>query len=261
MIKNLFALSAVLSVPAIALAQEAAPQPATPAESSPLSASRPDFTEGADILEPGQFQLEGGVTAERSGGARAATFGELVARIGLNSRTELRVGIPSYISSRDGGRATGLDDAALSAKYVLSSHPGRATALILGASLPTGSKRVAEREFQPQAILAAAYDLSDRAGLGLSAGYGRPSGGGVRFNQFFASAELGYSLSEKVGSFAEVYAYNRTEAGGRHQQYGDAGLTYALNNNFQLDARFGLGLWNRVGGPDYFYGVGAAHRF
>lgn len=260
-LKELAALTAVFCCPTLALAQTEVSPSTAPAEISPLVTDRPDFTESAATIDAGRFQLEGGLTYERSGSARTVTAGELLARIGLNKRSELRVGVPSYLRVRDGGRANGLDDASLGVKYMLSSRPGHPVAIIVAASLPSGAKRVAERKFQPEAVLATGMDLSDKVGLGLNLGYGRPSGAGVRFSQLFASASFAFSLSDKVGAFTEVYAFNRTEAGGRTQKYGDVGLTYGLSDDLQLDARVGQGLWNRAGGPDYFYGVGISQRF
>ncbi len=230
-------------------------------ESEPLITDRPDFTESPQTVPRGQVQVEGGVTVERSGDERQRTFGETLVRVAAGRGAEVRIGVPSYITARDGGRTSGLDDAFLGAKFVLSSHPKRPLALLVGTTLPTGSRRVAERRYQPEAVLSTAFDLSEKVGLGINLGAARPTEEGARFTQFFGSAALGFELTDKLGAFAEVFAFNRSSPDGRGQRYVDGGFTYGLTPDLQLDARVGFGLGNRVGGPDYFYGLGAAQRF
>lgn len=260
------AASLMLSWPCCALgvvwAQDGSPV-ATPLATAQaeMVTDRPDFTESASSVPSGRVQIEAGATSERAGSVRQRTLGEVLVRAGIGKRAEVRIGVPSYLVVRDGGRSRGLDDAFLGTKIVLSTRPRLQTALLAGSTLPTGSRRVAARRYQPKAVLAADLTLSPRVGLGLNLGAGRPSEGGARFTQVFASASLGFEVSDKVGGFAEVYGFNRTEAGGSSQNYFDTGLTYALSPNLQVDARAGFGLGNGVGGPDYFYGAGVSRRF
>lgn len=256
-LKTTFSLGVLTALSSPSLAQEA---PVADSK-APLVTDRPDFTESAFTVGAGRVQIEAGATYERSGSARTLAIGEVLARVGVGKRAEIRVGVPSYLASRDGARISGLDDASLGAKFVLSANPQRPLALILGATLPTGSRRVAARKFQPEAVLTAGFDLSPKTGLGVNLGVGRPTDGSARFNQVFGSASLAFELSPKVGAFTEVFAFNRTEVSGRAQKFVDGGLTYALGDDLQLDGRIGFGLDNRVGGPDYFFGVGVSQRF
>jgi hypothetical protein len=230
-------------------------------EKQPLITDRPDFTESPQTVPAGRVQIEAGVTFERSGDAQQSTLGETLVRIAAGRKAEVRIGVPSYVTARDGGRTSGLDDAFLGAKFALSSHPKRPLALLVGTTLPTGARSVAERRYQPEAVLATAFDVSQKVGLGINVGIGRSSEGNTRFSQFFGSAALGYELTNKLGAFAEVFAFNRTSPNRGSQKYVDGGFTYGVTPDFQLDARVGFGLQNRVGGPDYFYGVGLAQRF
>ncbi|BCM93169.1 hypothetical protein IAD21_05057 [Abditibacteriota bacterium] len=230
-------------------------------ESQPLITDRPDFTESPQTVPTGRVQIEAGVTYERAGNARQTTVGETLIRVAAGKRAEVRIGVPSYLVARDGGRATGWDDLFLGAKFALSAHEKHPVALLLVTTLPTGSRRVAPRTVQPEAVLATEFDLTEKVGLAINVGAGRPNEGSGAFNQYFGSASLGFDLCERVGAYAEVYAFNRTERGGSSQKYINGGFTYALKPDVQLDARVGFGLNNDVGGPDYFYGVGLARRF
>ncbi len=232
------------------------------AKADPLVTDRPDFTESPETVAPGRVQVEAGATFERSGDERARSLGEVLVRVGTGKRSELRIGLPSHLRFRDGSATvSGWDDAYLGAKFVLREGEGRKPqiALLAGTTLPTGSRRVAERKLQPEAVLAAAIDLNEKTALSTNIGVTRARFAGERFNQLFGSLSLGYSLSDKWGTYVEVYAYNRNEPGGGTQKYANTGLTYLVNEDFQLDARFGLGLNN--GPRERFWGFGAARRF
>jgi len=258
----LLALAAAqCSLGGAAWAQSRAPNKPTEPEVPPLITDRPDFTESPQTVPKGMVQIEAGVTFERAGSARQTTVGETLVRVAAGNRAEVRIGIPSYLHVRDGGRASGLDDAFLGAKFVLSSPRKRPLALLIGSTLPTGSRRVAPRKFSPEAVLATEFDLSKKVGLAVNAGVARPNEGDGSFGQIFGSASLGFDLSERVGAYLEAYAFNRTERDGNAQKFVNGGFTYSVNPNLQLDARLGFGLGNDTGGRDYFYGIGVSQRF
>jgi hypothetical protein len=92
----------------------------------PLVSDRPDFTESTATVKRGEVQLEGGDTFERTSSVKTNTIGELLLRIGVTSRAELRIEPGSYttITSPDSD-ASGWADAALGMKLRRSSRPSR----------------------------------------------------------------------------------------------------------------------------------------
>ncbi len=252
-LKTAFVLSAALVCLASGLqAQE---------KDEPISPDRPDFTQGTQIVEKGRFQVESGVTFERHGDARQTTLGEVLLRLPLAQRAEIRFGVPSYLVVRENGRFAGLDDALLSAKFRLTGPQAKtALAILAETTLPTGSRRVAERRYQPDLILAAEKEAG-KMSLAANLGLARPVSDGQRFSQVFAGLSAGFDFSKRLDSFLEVYALNREEPGGPSQKFADAGLGYLLNNDTQIDARVGFGINNHSNGPDYFYGAGISRRF
>jgi len=256
--RKVFSIIAVLSV----LVSGALLYPVRAQETSePLVTDRPDFTESAETIPRGRVQIESGVTFDRSEDERASTFGEVLVRISTGDRSELRIGVPSYLRGRGAGeKASGFDDLFLGAKFVLKKGGGRKPqyALLVGTPVPTGSREVAERRYQPEAVLAVAFDISDRVAFSTNFGGVRASDGGERFSQAFGSASLGFGLAEKWSAYLEAYAFNRTEPGGDSQQFVNTGVTYLINNDFQLDARIGRGLND---GRETFFGFGASRRF
>lgn len=224
---------------------------------------RPDFTESAVTIPKGRVQLETGYVYTRTGNDTERGMEETLLRIGLSDRVELRVGIPNYIRVTECGvTRSDFDDSFLGMKWVLrkGNDGGAGIALLAGTTLPTGSRAVAEHKAQPEAVFVVEGDLSDKISAGINLGMGRPSDGGQRFNQVFGSATVGYDFTDKLGGYVEVYAFNRTEAGGSTQKYFNTGLTYLTRPDLQFDARVGFGLGNG-NGRDRYYGVGVSKLF
>ena len=73
------------------------------------------------------------------------------------------------------------------------------------------------------------------------------------------SLSAALSLSEKLGFYIEYYGFypNAEHSDAAHTING--GLTYLINNNFQLDWRIGAGLNEEA--DDFFTGVGFAWRY
>ena len=74
-----------------------------------------------------------------------------------------------------------------------------------------------------------------------------------------ASASLSFPLAGRTGAFVELYALAPESRGGQATRYVDAGLTYLLGNDVQLDLRLGAGL-NQAAARG-FAGAGVAVRW
>jgi hypothetical protein len=237
-------------------------------EAAPLVTDRPDFTESAETVSVGRVQVESGYTFTRNGHDGEHGVGEVLIRVPMSTKSEVRVGLPSYVVQRGpSGRASGWSDAFLGAKFVLSAGGDAvgfkrpAMAVLVGTTLPTGSRAFREDKFQPEAIFAASVNLSGSTALSSNVGYARASDAGARFSQFFASVSLGHSLTDRLGAYAELYGFTDTNAQGDRARYFDSGLSYLLNNDRQIDVRAGIGLNNNIAGSDYFLGAGLSQRF
>lgn len=263
----------LLSAP-IALAQEtgapdAASDPAQEAVSpdDPLVTDRPDATESPVAVRPGRMQLESGYTMVGIDDARLHTLGEVLLRIGVVERLELRLGLNSYawLRDRQGGTVSGLTDTSIGLKYQFhdggSSAADPTMALLASTTLPTGADELSLQVAEPSLRLAAAWALSDRISLGGNLGWGYLQDGaaGERFSELAASLSLGYGISDRWGAFLEYFGFYPTGDHGPSANFVDTGLTYGVTGDLQLDARFGYGL-NRDA-DDFFVGVGTAVRW
>lgn len=245
--------------------QAATEQPATE-EIDALITDRPDFTESAQTIAAGRVQIEGGASFERAGSAKTTTFGETLIRVATGTKSELRIGVPSYLSIRDGVGNSGLDDGSLGVKFALAPGSGfgfkrPALAVIVATGVPSGARRIAARTYAPEVKLVAAVDLNRRLSFATNVGVARPTDGRERFTQFIGTASFAYGVSEKIGAYLEGFAFSKTDATGNGARFLNTGLTFLVNPDFQLDARVGLGVNNDVGGPDFFGGIGLARRF
>ena len=75
---------------------------------------------------------------------------------------------------------------------------------------------------------------------------------------YAAVVGLGFSNSEKVGTFAEMYS-TRGPSGDWDQASLQSGLTYLLTPSLQLDGHAGVRL--KDAGEGYYLGLGFSRRF
>jgi hypothetical protein len=233
--------------------------------SEPLVSDRPDFTESPETVPAGRFQVEAGYTFSKRGKDEEHALGELLLRIGLMPDVELRLAGNSYVwLNSPSGDAQGFEDMSVGVKIKLVEGSGELTrpevAVIVATSLPTGDDDFGEDGSQPGIKLALAWDLSERISLASNLNYTYASTGGDRFHQFSGSLSLGYRLSERWGCYIEYFGFVPERENGPNASFFDGGLTYLINDNLQLDARVGIGVFNAES-PDYFTGFGVSWRY
>ncbi len=240
-----------------------APRPAS-AQDDPLVTDRPDFTESAVSVTPGRLQLESGYTFSRIGATEVHTAGEVLVRIGVVARAELRLALNSFAwQDGPGVDAEGLEDAAVGVKLELLEGPGvpgsplPSLAVLVSTTVPTGEAPPGVDEPQPGAILAAGWTLSDRVTLGSNVGIAYPlADGDDRFVEVSGSASVGIGVTPALSAYIEAFGFAASE--GPDTGFLDGGLTYLVLPNLQFDARAGIGVNDRD--PDYFVGAGFAVR-
>ena len=232
----------------------------------PLVSDRPDFTESTSTMKRGEVQLEGGHTFERVTASKVNTTGELLLRIGVASRAELRIEPGSYTKvTSPFGDASGREDGALGMKLRFHTPPDEqrsiipAVALVFDSSIPTGTSRFRENHPQPEVKLATAWSLTDRIDLSTNFNVARPRDENGRYTELAASASFGFALTSRVGAYAEVYGFAPQLEGVGRTHYANSGFTLSVTPNVQFDLRAGLGLNGDA--PDYFVGAGFVRRW
>ncbi len=256
-----------------------------------LVTDRPDLTESSSVVPKGTLQIEMGWSMEEvsSPGENltAHHFPETLARIGLHDRIELRLGW-------DGGQwqdldlgngdfsSSGAGDMYLGTKLSLWSEQGNRpeTALILGTSIPTGTRcRAAEqlgnrfycssfnlyssRRYDPSAILAMSRTLNDRLSIGWNLGTAwlteREDDGDLdTLPRGIYSVALGISATDRTGFFVEFFGDTSLTGSSGPSNNVDGGLTFLVLPNVQLDASVGKGISSES--PEWFAGAGISFR-
>ncbi|MGI8907003.1 MAG: transporter [Candidatus Sumerlaeaceae bacterium] len=232
-----------------------------------MATDRPDFTETAETVPPRRIQVESGMTFSRTKNEKSRSAGELLIRAGLARRLEARIGLPTYtLTQGDGERLSGLEDSSFGVKISLRKGNEEEfdlidpkTAVILDTDLPTGAHVHREPHLQPGAKLCLEWPLGKRLSLASNLNYRYASDTGQQFHQLSGSASLGYDLTERVGVYAETFAFSREDRDGSLVQYVNTGVTYAVRENHQIDARVGTAVTGEK--PNVFFGVGYSFRF
>lgn len=247
-------------------AREAGADAAPPGPQDPIVTDRPDFTESAETVPAGRTQVEGGVTFRRNGADEELAVGELLLRVATGARTELRVNVGSHLSARGtAGRQTGREDVALGFKVKLGDASRRfglgapGVALLGEASLPTGARAFRENVVQPEVKLCLAWALSERVALSSNLNYAHRREEGEWFGEPSGSVSVGYSLAERTGAYLELFGFAPPGKGRPNTSYLNGGVSYLVTNDYQLDARAGVGLNGKTN--DYFLGGGASRRW
>jgi hypothetical protein len=224
----------------------------------PIDTDRPDLTDATTTVARGHVQFESGFTSQASRDALTALSGpELLVRIGVLSRAELRLG-QNYrsIETGPGQRTAGFDDLQVGTKIRLLDQ-GSLPAVSVEAftTLTTGAAAIGAPRALPGAALLFQQTSEGpwSAGVELELAKGAVSGASG-----FTSLSIQYQATPRVQGYGEWYQLQPDLGEGVHQHYLDAGVLVALSNDVQVDVRIGVGL-NHDADRSYF-GFGFAIR-
>ena len=134
------------------------------------------------------------------------------------------------------------------------------SAVLVALGFPTGGRAVASDGVDPSVNAIWAYELPHDFSIGGNLVLAVPTNGAgesKRFLEFRPTVSLGIPLRGPLRTFVEYFASIRS----RHEEDAhavDAGLTYLITKDFQVDLAAGRRI--RGAAPDFFIGVGAAWR-
>jgi hypothetical protein len=241
-----------------------------------ISTDRPDFVESSQVVGKGRIQLETSVQWERQRDdeVHSRTLGTpTLLRIGLGDTTELRIETDgrTVVHARAASGAAlpavaGYADTALGFKWHLADQQGEGFAgapslgMLLHADLASGSRELRGHGVRPSLRLAAEWDLADGYSFGVMPGLAAGSDdSGKRYGYGILAATLGKELGERVRGFVELAAPQiaRASRGGTQASF-DAGLTYLVNKDCQVDVSVVRGLNRRS--PDLALAFGLSLR-
>lgn len=232
-----------------------------------LVTDRPDQTESSSTVPKNSLQIETGFVYEniKKDELEFTNWGiaTTLLRYGVWDNFELRLGsyyqsskLKSYFYNLDSTQS-GIGPVVVGFKVYVVEEKGIRPELSIMADLTLN--KVGNLDYRPSYTyssikILASHTLSDFFSLGYNIGYGN---NGENAGGFFVySAVLGMSISDNFGAFAELYG---TSANGDspHTRV-DAGLTYLLRHNLQLDVSGGTGLDSGI--KMYFVNFGLTWR-
>ena len=224
----------------------------------PIETDRPDQTETSAIVPNGMFQIETGFVYERiDAGQTNIVTPTILAKYGVNENFELRL-IVEYNTWKIGNeKQSGFNPLLIGTKIKLSDEKGiiPKTSFIGHLLVPDfaspefkAGHSAVEFRFTMQ------HTLSDKVNLGYN--LGAEWDGVLPDATYIYTFTTGFSLSGKIGAYAEVFGFAPENQTANHSA--DAGFTYLISNDMMFDLSGGVGITENA--PDYFLSCGFSFR-
>jgi len=229
-----------------------------------LVTDRPDATESPNTVTKGYIQFETGGFFEsfEEGTFRTETyvFNTTLVRYGLLDNLELRLGwdLLENQTTNNGNRfdVNGFNPLLLGLKIAIAEEKGwRPQIGFIGhLFLPfTANDDLRPETTGTNLLLAFAHTLSEKSSLSYN--IGAEIMGGSPELAYVYSIAYGYSFTDKFGGYIELYGDLPEDSSSNHLW--DAGLTYLLSDNVQLDATVGTSITD---GQDILLSAGVSFR-
>lgn len=219
----------------------------------PLVTDRPDATESPSVVPVGFIQVETGTFyesfKENSIKEKTTTFNTTLVRVGLLDNLELRLGWDfteqafEFNGNEIENVLSGFSPLLLGAKVAITQENGwlPEIGLIGHLQLPF----LAATDYRPETTgvdfrFSFAHTLSENSSLSYN--LGAEWGGDSPEANYVYTLAYGYSITDKLGTFVELYGELPEDS--RPSHLWDAGFTYLLSNNVQLDLSGGTSLNN-----------------
>ncbi len=258
--------TAVVLVAVLCAAREAAAQ-----APEPIVTARPSFTETPLVVAPKVVQFETGVlwgTEAAAGLTRTELSApNLLLRLGVSDRLELRVGMQGLVRDRleRSGRPnadwrTSASNTDIGVKYQLAHQAGFGLdlAVVAFVSVPTGSG-TASGNADPAVLFAWGRTLG-RASVTGNVKWSAPTTpDDERERMLDGSLSVSRPLWGSWGAFVEAVGTTVDDSDAPSAWTGNTGITRRIGNNLQLDVHVGRGLSDAA--RDWAFGTGVSYRF
>ncbi len=235
-----------------------------------MSTDRPDKTESAYTVDAGRIQIETDLVAytrDREDGLSVETL-DIVPfnfKIGLTNDADLQIVYGSFSRVRVDGplgfseSESGAGDLVLRLKRNIWGNDGGRTALAVMPfiKLPTSTFADANDDVEGGVIVPLAIDIGNGVGLGLMTEVDvvRSEVDGGYTPSFINSATISFELTQRLGMYVEIFSERSTESGAQSVVTFDAGLTYAVTDNLQLDVGANIGVTKVADDINVFAGL------
>lgn len=215
------------------------------AELRALSTDRPDTTESAYTVDAGHYQFELEIAnIEHDGGNKTYNFGEMNAKIGLNSSTDFQLVLPIFSHQETDGE--GFGDIVLRLKHNLWGNDSGTTACAVMPflKLPSANGDLGNGEIEGGLIIPLSFQgpADWSCAVMTEVGVSLDEDGSGYHPVFLNSATASHGLTETTGIFLELVSSLSTDEGADSEAYFNTGCTWAITETMQLDGGVRLGL-------------------
>jgi Putative MetA-pathway of phenol degradation len=227
-------------------------------EISSIQTDRPDQTETPSLTPKGMFQAETGFTFQKNdSNSKSFILPSTLWKYGINENFELRL-ITEFIVDKNGNQTiSGVNPVLVGCKIKIAEEKGvfPKTSFIGHISLPNmASSKLKSDFFAPEFRFVMQHTVSEK--ISFSYNLGAEWDGFTSEPSFIYTIASGYSISEKWGSYIELFGFAPQNNRANHNF--DGGLTYLINDNFMLDLSSGVGITDNA--PDYYLAFGFSFR-
>jgi len=238
-----------------------------------LSTDRPDTTESPFTVDAGHAQLELsfvdlGFDDTEGVESRALSVAPMLLKVGLTNDIDIALGIDPYtrVRSEDSTTETtteGFGDTVVRLKFNLWGNDSgdSAFALMPFVKIPTASDGLGNDEVEGGLILPYSLALSEEWSLGLMAEFDliRDAANEGYVIDLVHTATVGRGIVGDLSGYIEYAGFYNLNADEDYRAYFDAGLTYGLTSDVQLDAGIRVGLTEAA--EDFGVFTGIAWRY
>lgn len=240
-----------------------------------LSTDRPDLTESPYTVDAGHFQIEMDLvsfTYDRYNPDRDNVrtndwaFGTMNLKLGITNNIDFQLVVPTYQRSRShdytgGGvsKSEGFGDLTFRTKFNLWGNDGGNTAFALMPFIkfPTASDGLGNDEYEGGLIIPFGISLPNEWNLGLMAevDWMADADGSGHHAEFITSVTTSHAIVGDLSGYLELFSLLSDDDGADWIASFNCGLTYAVNDNLQLDAGVNIGLTRAADDWNPFVGV------
>lgn len=261
---------------ALALAPALPGAPATAQEEPRFCPTRPSLGGSSCTTEPGQVHIEASLLdwqRDDTGDSREdrVVAADLLARLGIGSKTEVQVGWTAFGHDRERDKTSGavdtvngIGDVTLALRQHLAGAEGKdfSAGVQPFVTLPVGRYPVGAGDWSAGVIVPLQYDLTKKLAVDFTAegqAAANESGSGQHL-AYSGIAGLRYKLTKAVNLYAELeLERDRDPAGHETHTLAAGSIAWRPTKRFQIDAQAVAGL-NRTS-PDIRLITGGAVLF
>ncbi|WP_339835149.1 transporter [uncultured Flavobacterium sp.] len=227
-------------------------------ENESIQTDRPDQTETPALTPLKMLQVETGFSAKKTNNdASSFVLPSVLWKYGISDNFELRL-ITEFANNKSySTRTSGMNPVLIGFKAKIIEENGiiPQTSIIGHLALPNVSSTKFKLDYlAPQFRFAIQHTLTEK--IALSYNLGSEWDGFTAEPSFIYSLATGYSITEKVETYVEIFGFAPQNQKSNHNF--DGGFTYLVSNNAMIDVSGGIGLTENA--PKYYFALGFSFR-